>query len=177
MKDNKPITIEVISKLQNDLMSIQSDTVCIRFRTGSISSKSSIFASSSAKYTYGQQLTDEILQNLIVEPWTEVDWRIGVYAELDIDVSIVYKFDSLQHSIHRLSENEFEVRYTYEAVIEMSKANCKHFFDDLTHTPQVQPLIFSFILNGEELEPDEHQDLFLKSADFTFIQDISLEVV
>ena len=112
MKDNKPIAIDVISKLQNDLMSIQADTVCIKFKTGSIISKSTIFASSSAKYTYRPQLTDEILQNLIVEPWTEADWRIGVYAELDIDVSIVYKFD-----IRGASETKFNPTEMYNVKI------------------------------------------------------------
>ena len=165
-----------IISIQQSMMGLETEKVMISFEVPKA-------GNAKATYIYKKGVTEHFIQALQISPWESVDWRIGIYYHLDgkqdleIDVSVQYDFEEIEHTAHKIDDEKFEIRYNYKASVIMSKQNAVHFLHDLSKKPEVQDLMFSFDLNGEKLIHDEHPDLFFDFAWFTPISDISLEPV
>lgn len=57
----------------------------------------------------------------------------------------------------------------------MRKEHAGYFLKDLENNHGIQDIMFRFIVDGEELEADEHPDLFFDSAMYTPCCNISIE--
>lgn len=158
------------NQVKEEIAKLDKDTPCqISFDTDTLREHNG------PTYEYKNGVTDEFLEKLIIKPCDYPDWRINNgYQDLEIDVSVPHKLEDFVFSVHKVSDTKFQVRYSGRISVTLSKEYTSYFLKDLEVGFGVQDIMFRFVLDGEEMLPDDHPDLFVDFAMFTPCCNISL---